>query len=322
MALAAKEQRWTCGGFDSLPKSLSRAAGQPAEWSWDGIGNGAKGRGVRSIPEKTLEHWTSIYLSNRFPNGSFWWPAFGEDVLVELPRLAASGAGETFALELKTTEAVGTDHLLSIDTLQLDRYVNPPFGPPPPVYYVFPVPHWAGPLTSRSGMTPVAPTSTTLAPPAWWRRRAGRPWFGDWLYVLSAQDVAEALPGTRRSPSRTGERLFRLTPADMTGRGPNWRALLGWSSHVEPIRWRDFWKTTRLREPRGGVQWLTLADSAGRTDRVVVTEYGEQSVWEIGSLLNLRYDQRRRRIGRIGGEEIEEDGIERVMLHIPAPARG
>ncbi|MFC5102250.1 hypothetical protein [Kibdelosporangium philippinense] len=99
---------------------------------------------MRSIPEKTLEHWTSIYLSNRFPNAALWWPASGEDVLAELPRLAASGPGKTLALELKTTEADGADHVLEIDTHPLTRYLTPPFGPPLPVYYVFPTPHWTG----------------------------------------------------------------------------------------------------------------------------------------------------------------------------------
>jgi hypothetical protein len=129
---------------------------------------------MRSIPEKTLEHWTSIYLSNRFPNGALWWPASGEDVLTELPRLAASGSGKTLALELKTTEARGADHVLEIDTHQLNRYLNPSSGPQLPVYYVFPTPHWIGPLTSRSGTAPLAPRGSASAPPEWWRRRVGR----------------------------------------------------------------------------------------------------------------------------------------------------
>lgn len=119
---------------------------------------------MRSIPEKTLEHWTSIYLSSRFPNGAMWWPTSGEDVLVELPWLAASGAGKTIALELKTTEAAGSNHVLWIDSRQLDRYLNPPFGPPLPVYYVFPIPHWSGHLTSRPGIAPAALGTTTTAP--------------------------------------------------------------------------------------------------------------------------------------------------------------
>jgi hypothetical protein len=51
-----------------------------------------RGGCVCSIPARTLEHRTSIYLSNRFPDGALWWPTSGEDVLVELPRLAATGA--------------------------------------------------------------------------------------------------------------------------------------------------------------------------------------------------------------------------------------
>jgi hypothetical protein len=83
-------------------------------------------QGLCSIPEKALEHSTSVYMSNRFPNDALWWPASGEDVLAELPRLAVTGPGTTLALELKTTEAVGADHVLRIDPLQPDHYLNPP----------------------------------------------------------------------------------------------------------------------------------------------------------------------------------------------------
>ena len=145
---------------------------------------------MRSIPEKTLEHWTSIYLSNRFSNGALWWPTSGEDVLVELPRLAATGPGMTLARELKTTEAVGNHHELKIDTCQLHRYLNPPL----PIYYVFPLPHWTGPLTSCSGSAPAVPSATDPAPPEWWRQRIGPQWFGEWLYVMPAKSVSDALP--------------------------------------------------------------------------------------------------------------------------------
>lgn len=101
----------------------------------------ATGGRVRSIPEKTLEHWTSIYLCNRFTHAALWWPAFGEDVLTEMPQLAASGPGTTIALELKTTEARDGRHVLEIDTRQLKAYLDPPSGPPLPVFYVFPLPH-------------------------------------------------------------------------------------------------------------------------------------------------------------------------------------
>lgn len=157
---------------------------------------------MRSIPEKTLEHWTSIYLSNRFPNGALWWPTSGEDVLAELPRLATSGPGKTLALELKTTEARGTDHVLEIDTRQLASYLTPPSGPPLPVYYVFPTPHWTGPLTSHSGTSPAALTGLAASPPEWWRQKVGPAWFGDWLYVMSARSVAAALPAGWNSPRR------------------------------------------------------------------------------------------------------------------------
>jgi hypothetical protein len=122
---------------------------------------------MRSIPEKTLELRTSIYLSNRFPNAALWWPASGEDVLAELSRLASTGPGKTLALELKTTEVTNTGHKLSIDTEQLERYPNPCFGPPLPIHYVFPVPCWSGSLASWHGRTPPAVGGPGRKPP--WR---------------------------------------------------------------------------------------------------------------------------------------------------------
>lgn len=197
---------------------------------------------MRSVPEKTLEHWASIYLASRFPNGAMWWPTSGEDVLVELPRLAASGPGKTLALELKTTEATGAGHVLWIDARQLDRYLNPPFGPPLPVYYVFPVPHWTGPLTSRSGTTPAAPAAMTAVPPEWWRRRVGWPWFGDWLYVMSAQSLSEALPPTWATLSKARARLFALSTSHTVGGMPNWTSLFARTPTATPMAWTSFWR--------------------------------------------------------------------------------
>src|SRR5262245_14504704 len=148
---------------------------------------------MRSIPEKTLEHWASIYLANRFPDAALWWPATGEDVLVELRQLARSGPGQTLALELKSTEWTPAGHALPLDIDQLAHYIYPPYGTPVPVYYVFPAPHWTGGLKSEPGRTPGAGGTMTTAPPEWWRQRAGQSWFGNWLYVMSAQSVAAAL---------------------------------------------------------------------------------------------------------------------------------
>lgn len=64
---------------------------------------------------------------------------------------------------------------------------------------------WAGEVLVRpnaghpGGMT---------APPGSWRQQVGREWFGDWLYVMSAQSLAAVLAPTWRTSRRA--RLFAL----------------------------------------------------------------------------------------------------------------
>jgi hypothetical protein len=277
---------------------------------------------MRSIPEKALEHWTSIYLSNRFPNGALWWPASGEDVLTELPRLAASGSGKTLALELKTTEARGADHVLEIDTHQLNRYLNPSSGPQLPVYYVFPTPHWIGPLTSRSGTAPLAPRGSASAPPEWWRRRVGRAWFGDWLHVMSARSVAAALPRHWNAPHRTSATLFTLNSSHLLGGVPDWASMFSQPLSTRPMGWTRFWQVVTRCGPKDGVRWRTFADADDRPERVLVLDGVQQSEWPVGELLDQ--PQRNREPGRPSHPEAEDGegigGNERLLLHISESA--
>ncbi|MEU5260854.1 hypothetical protein [Amycolatopsis sp. NPDC021455] len=275
---------------------------------------------MRSIPEKTLEHWASSYLSNRFPNGALWWPTSGEDVLAELPRLAASAPGKTLALELKTTEARGDDHVLEIDTRRLARYLYPRSGPPLPVYYVFPTPRWTGPLTSRSGFSPPAPGSSA-APPKWWRRQAGTAWFGDWLHVMPAGSVAAALPRGRSAPSVKKATLFTLKDSHLHGGVPDWATVFGKALPRRPLKWPRFWEVVTICGPDDGVRWWTIVGRDNRPDRVLVLSAGEEREWSVGELL----DQPRWQHGQMddGDEGVEaqlgEDvgGDERLLLHIP-----
>jgi len=268
---------------------------------------------MRSIPEKTLEHWTSIYLANRFPNGALWWPASGEDVLAELPRLAATGPGKTLALELKTTEVVGANHALWVDTRQLDRYLHPPSGPPLPVYYVFPVPHWTGSLRSRPGRTPRAPGAMTAAPPHWWRQRVGWPWFGEWLYVMSAQSLSEALPADWRSRTQHTVKLFTLKTSLGHGGMPAWTKLFARTPGAPPLRWKPFWTDVTRCGPYDGVRWLTIIDGRDQPYRVRVFSGDEERIWHLGGLL----DQPGLDIEPLAAEG---GGNERLLLHIPESA--
>lgn len=271
---------------------------------------------MRSIPEKTLEHWTSIYLTNRFPNGAMWWPAIAEDILTELPPLAASGPGKTLALELKTTKADGANHVLDIDTHQLARYLHPPFGPPLPVYYVFPVPHWTGPLTSSSGRTPAAPAGSTAAPPDWWRRAVGWQWFGDWLYVMSARSLAAALPPSWKTSGQA--RLFTLNVSRPVDPIPPWTTLFRRTPPANPMRWTDFWKVVTSCGPNDGVRWLTIPDKLGLPNRVLVLDGNEERSWQLGPLLNQHgRDLEQEPTGDVG---VDVGGNERLALHIPESA--
>lgn len=273
-----------------------------------------------------MEHWTSIYLSNRFPNGALWWPTVGEDVLAELPRLAASEPGKTLALELKTTEARGAEHVLEIDTHQLARYLNPPSGPPLPVYYVFPAPRWTGSLTSRSGAAPAAPSGTAAAPPEWWRRRVGPAWFGDWLYVLSARSLAAALPPTWNAPRRRRATLFTLNGSHLVGGAPDWASLFGRALAHRPTAWTQFWKVVTRCGPADGVRWRTIADENGLPDQVLVLDGDQRQEWSVGALLDRpdrnREQERPRDTDSDAGvaEDADVGGNERLLLHIPESA--
>lgn len=92
---------------------------------------------MRAIPEKTLEHWSSMYLARRFPDCQLWWPSAGEDVSIRsLPRRF----GKSLLLEIKTTDwnTPRWEHRLTLDVDQLRRYQRSPV----PVYYVLPMPPW------------------------------------------------------------------------------------------------------------------------------------------------------------------------------------
>jgi hypothetical protein len=138
---------------------------------------------VRSIPEKTFEHWSSMYVAHRFPRGGLWWPTKGEDIHVEdlgtLP-------GKSVLLETKVPELATTGaHTVSVDLAQLKRYVSSLV----PVYYVFPEPPWVGDLMVSGWLG--GERRADLA-----YRRAGDRWFGEWTLVCGAADLLAHLAPT------------------------------------------------------------------------------------------------------------------------------
>ena len=137
-----------------------------------------------SIPEKTLEHWSSQYLTYRYlSKAALWWPARGEDIRVGwLP----TRPGKIVQLELKTTTVISpTIHDVKIDLGQLWDYRRQPFGHQP--FYVFPKPDWGGTLEAEAIAEGRAVTELgfTRSGPGWW--------FADWMVVLTAAEVAAVL---------------------------------------------------------------------------------------------------------------------------------
>lgn len=189
-----------------------------------------------SVPEKTLEHWASLCIAYRYRSyAAQWWPVNGMDIdLQALP----TQPGKAIQLELKTTTPAGAGnrlHNVTVDLGQLWDYSQKPLGRQP--FYVFPRPHWDGELIAAARTQGREVTELAV-------QRSGRDWwFGDWMVVLTTQQVADVL---REDLARHGrrERGFyrRLVQFDTNNPGsPVW----GQSSSLVPpsevIRWSSFW---------------------------------------------------------------------------------
>lgn len=187
-----------------------------------------------SVPEKTLEHWVSQYLTYRYrSNAALWWPVRGEDVDVQsLPHLP----GKAVQLELKTTTpgAKGR-HKVIVDIGQLIDYLRSDV----PVYYVIPRPTWSGELKPAAHSSGVPATDIAFS------RSGHKWWFAEWMIVLTAKQVAKVLSKEVAAHGSTvrgkRERLVLFTV------GPRGRVTARWGTGVKPpviYEWRDFW--TRL----------------------------------------------------------------------------
>src|SRR5229473_1301794 len=110
-----------------------------------------------SVPEKTLEHWTSQYITSRFStHAALWWPVTG-------PRR----------------------HEVLIDLVQLAEYCRRPLGRQP--FYIFPWPDWCGRLEDEASASgyPVADLAFS---------RSGRGfWFADWMVAMTTRQVSGLL---------------------------------------------------------------------------------------------------------------------------------
>lgn len=185
-----------------------------------------------SVPEKTLEHWSSQYLTYRYRSkAALWWPANGEDVDVRwLPKTA----GKAVQLELKTLTVAGRAlQDVLIDLGQLWEYHQRPLGRQP--FYAFPWPDWTGSLTEAAIADGRSVTELAFA-----RSGAGW-WFADWMVVLTSAQVARVLEADLKAhggPWRGNK--ARLVRFDLSQP----RNGVTWGPRAAPpdiIRWRDLW---------------------------------------------------------------------------------
>ena len=211
---------------------------------------------VVSISEKTLEHWAGIDLHGRVPSARQWWPTRGEDAAVGLvPTAAHSQPGlPSSCWNSRQQIPSGQRHGVKIDLGQLSTYLSRrgPSGQRLPVYYVFPVPHWTGsPRSTYVSPMPGSVTASGTAPAEWLDLAAGDPcWFGHWLYVMPAADVARALPRgwlwrLSRDHGRRFENLFCIPPEpDQFGNRLAWSdpQVFARQPLYYPVLWPEFWR--------------------------------------------------------------------------------
>jgi hypothetical protein len=189
-----------------------------------------------SAPEKTLEHWASLCIAYRYrSHAAQWWPVNGVDIDIQsLP----TQPGKAIQLELKTTTPADSDprlHDVKIDLGQLWEYSHKPLGRQP--FYVFPRPHWDGELAAAARAH--GREVTELAVP-----RSGRDWwFGDWMVVLTTQQVADVLRADldahgkpKRGPKK---RLVRFDINDLES--PVWGDPASSVPPSEVLGWSSFW---------------------------------------------------------------------------------
>ncbi|GAB2675287.1 hypothetical protein GCM10027271_40470 [Saccharopolyspora gloriosae] len=184
-----------------------------------------------SVPEKTLEHWASQYVTYRYASkAALWWPTTGEDL--ELGWLPPK-PGKSVRLELKTTTlSPSGSHAVKIDIRQLWKYQQLPQGHQP--FYVFPCPFWEGELHKAASAAHRKVTELGFS------RSGRRWWFAEWMVVLTAAQVANVFrpelrdyARTRRDATRT---LVSFAPNDPT---PRWHVAA--TPKPNPVPWRKFW---------------------------------------------------------------------------------
>lgn len=201
-----------------------------------------------SVPEKTLEHWASQYVTYRYRSkAALWWPTRGEDIDV---RWLPQKPGKAVQLELKTTTVSGTHfHDVLVDLGQLWEYRQRRLGRQP--FYAFPAPDWRGQLSAAAtnGGLPVTELAFARSGPGWW--------FADWMVVATAAQVAAVfhVELIAHGSAKRGKKQ-RLVRFDLTRSASH--PVVTWGSGATPpvaLGWRHFWATLQRC---GQVDWPQL----------------------------------------------------------------
>jgi hypothetical protein len=184
---------------------------------------------VVTVPEKTLEHWISQYIANRYArSAALWWPTRGEDIDVgSLP----IRPGKAIQLEVKTSTVItAVQHDVRIDLEQLRKYRSRPLALQP--FYVFPLPYWRGTLREDAQRRRYQVTEGAF-------KRSGSPqWFGHWMVVLTTEQVHAAVNPQRSDPrSKVLARVWVDRPGAGRVEWPNAGGFTPWF-----VGWSDFWE--------------------------------------------------------------------------------
>lgn len=228
-----------------------------------------------SVAEKTLEHWSSQYITYRYRSKvALWWPTTGEDINV---RWLPPRSGKALQLELKTTTVIRPGvHDVIVDLGQLWEYRQRPLGHQP--FYAFPRPdpYWSGNLEAAAFAEGRAVTELGFA-------RSGHGWwFADWMIVMTSEEVAAVLHQELRAHgSRKRKRPVRLVRFDRNQSKPVWGA--GTSHIPETVDWLEFWPTI---EDCGRDGWPQLI----RLPAVLVRAQGPYSSEHVAGMLREAAD--------------------------------